>query len=90
MIKAMDEKLTARLRVISCTIRQDSTLDRSPGEKLEVKASGLWKSENGKDSYPVSVHLTVYPGCPAIPAIGDDIEVVIGLPSNPESAQSGQ
>jgi hypothetical protein len=60
-------------------------------EVLEMRASGLWCSgfdvaagENesshyveGSIEYPVSLHITMYPGCPAIPVVGDNIRVTI-------------
>ena len=82
----MDEKIVATLRVKSCVIKRstyvDGNLGQTTGEILEVKAEGLWnpsESEKAvfKTDYPVSLHVAIYPGCGAIPMIGDNIKITV-------------
>lgn len=50
------------------------------GESMEMRAAGFWVLEqpNGvKDHFPISLHLTVYPGHVVIPAIGDCLRVSV-------------
>jgi hypothetical protein len=88
-MKNTDERVEARLRVVSETIRRWDYTHCKPadgptqsdhiGEVLEVKAIGEWRSldEDGPHTFPVSLHITVYPGCGVIPVIGDHICVTI-------------
>lgn len=80
----MDEKITAVLRVTGCTIDDRGSLTARqaasiPGEVVEMKASGYWVPEytQGAPKYPASLHITVYPGCGAIPVVGDHIKVTV-------------
>lgn len=93
----MDSKITALLRVTSCTIKnpdhpKSETADFTQyhGETVEVRATGSWNPEDEdeygvfhlprKGPYPMSLHIIVYPGCGAIPVIGDKIKVTIDRP----------
>jgi hypothetical protein len=63
-----------------------------PGEVIEVKAVGVWghpgefvgcqshtdqPGASGLPGWPVSLHITVPPGCGAIPVFGDDIQITV-------------
>ena len=72
----MDEKISAELRVVGCTVKKGVLRE----EVIEVKASGDWESRaDGRvpTQYPISLHLTAYPGCAVIPSIGDNIKITI-------------
>ena len=76
-----DEKIVTNLRVKSCVIKSFAyDVDRI-GEVVEVKAEGLWASteqlQPSTTDLPISLHITVYPGCGAIPWIGDNIQITI-------------
>jgi len=72
----MDEKIKARLRVVSCNIAKHGSRE---DEVVEVKATGGWYAEGtqGGTKYPASLHITTYPGCGAIPVIGDYIMITV-------------
>lgn len=89
----MDEKIVAKLRVTSCAINEPkpnravaSTPGDPRGETVEIRASGHWASQENKTAldimYPLSLHMTVYPGCGAIPVIGDDVLITIERPQS--------
>lgn len=78
----MDETITANLRVVGCQIK-DAVESLKTGERLHVKAEGTWRSEGegcNRQDYAISVHFLAYPGCGAVPVIGDDIEITIKRP----------
>jgi hypothetical protein len=90
----MDETIKTKLRVTSCSISppktkviyRAATIEEEPKsvdevETMEIKALGNWNSEMGGTKYPVSLHLTAYPGCGVIPVIGDDIEITLTRPA---------
>lgn len=73
----MDEKVTAYLRVTSCSIISKTSKN---GDVLEIKANGMWLSEAEGDTdptYPLSLHMTAYPGCGVIPVVGDNIKITV-------------
>lgn len=73
----MDQKITAELRVIGCAIKPFA-YGEDVGEVVVVKAEGEWLSEfPPHPKYPVSLHITVYPGCGAIPVTGDKIRITV-------------
>lgn len=92
----MDEKIVTSLRVKSCVIKRaeyvDGQLGKIEGEVLEVRAEGLWapqvpegsKSVAFNTDYPVSLHLTVYPGCGVVPVIGDSMVITVERASGPQ------
>lgn len=61
------------------------------GEVVELKASGTWTGVEVDDDldssgttgvshshdFPVSLHVTMYPGCPVLPVLGDRVRVTI-------------
>jgi hypothetical protein len=66
------EEIVAHLRVTSQIIKPFQYSD-TPGEVEEVKAVGVW----GEHNWPISLHITVYPGCGVIPIFGDDLQVTV-------------
>jgi len=44
------------------------------GEVVEIRAMGTW----GEFAFPVSVHLTVPPGCAVTPFMGDCLKIMVG------------
>ena len=75
----MDDVINARLRVVSCAIAGGLSAGSQAAEVVQVKAVGEWAPETIAPAilYPISLHLTVYPGCGAIPVIGDEIRIAI-------------
>lgn len=78
------DMITAEIRVTSLKVQpfayKDGKGEMVGGESLEVRAAGFWEldqDDGSKDCFPVSLHLTVYPGHPIIPAIGDCIKVSV-------------
>ena len=84
------EKVTAEVRVTNLNVqpfayRRDCSRGSEGemmmgGESVVLKASGFWENTSappGTDLYPVSVHLTVYPGHGIIPALGDTLKVTV-------------
>ncbi len=79
------EKAVGFPRVVSETIKPFTyTAHCSPteGEAIEVRAVGVWREnatpvEDLGQAYPVSIHITVPPGCAFIPATGDHLKVTI-------------
>jgi hypothetical protein len=78
-----DEKIEVVLRVKSCVIKpwQYNRLD-PPGECLEIKAEGGWVPTadvvtGPGGELPVSLHITVYPGCGVVPVIGDCVQITV-------------
>jgi hypothetical protein len=68
--------ITAEARVLGQTIKPfeyGNTEVSKLGEVLEVKAVGTW----GEHHWPVSLHITVPPGCGAIPCTGDSVRVTV-------------
>jgi len=56
----------------------------SIGEAIEVKATGGWSridpracSSTKDPIFPVSLHITVPPGCGVIPVVGDHLKVTV-------------
>ena len=45
------------------------------GEVVEIRASGEWS--DGKYNYPISIHLTTYPGCGVVPFMGDNLKITL-------------
>lgn len=77
-------KVIAFPRVISAGIKEN----QSP-EVLEIKAKGYWKESGAmqsSSSWPVSLHITVYPGCSVIPVTGDHLKITIERCSSEEEA----
>lgn len=73
------EKITARLRVTNLNVKPFAYIDYKEGECLELRAAGHWLEES--DQFPVSLHLTVYPGHGIVPAIGDPLVLTIERPN---------
>lgn len=86
------EKVTASVRVTNLNVqpfayRRDCSRGSEGemmvgGESVVLKASGFWESPNAAanaepDLYPVSVHITVYPGHGIIPALGDALTITV-------------
>lgn len=78
------EKITARVRVTDLNVRPfDYEVEGKVevGESVVVKASGHWKSDTSNpevfDQFPISLHMTVYPGCGIIPALGDNLSITV-------------
>ena len=68
------ETIITNLRVVSEAVKPFSYFpDQPSGEVIEVKATGVW----GEHGYPVSLHITVMPGCGAIPLFGDELKITI-------------
>jgi hypothetical protein len=67
------EKITAELRVLGLKVQPFTDVQ---GETLELRAYGFWKDEQGNE-YPVSLHLTTYPGHGVVPHIGDDVSISV-------------
>ena len=88
---SINEKITAILRVVGSTIKRWDYANNQPysesqhllpsvlGEAMEVRAVGEWEcldaDEVTKLKFPMSLHVTVYPGCGAIPVTGNHIKV---------------
>lgn len=74
------EALTAEVRVTSQIIKpftyKVEDIGMVGGESIELRASGFWKGDN-EDHFPVSLHLTVYPGHGVIPEIGDCLTISV-------------
>ena len=80
----LDGKIVARLRVTECKISpfeyDNKQNDKVMGEVMQVRASGYWASETDDapaQKFPASLHVTVYPGCEAVPLMGDIMKVTI-------------
>ena len=83
------EKITAEVRVTNLNVqpfayRQDCSRGSEGemmigGESVVLKASGFWEDKNSAEPqhYPVSVHITVYPGHEIIPALGDTLKITV-------------
>lgn len=73
------ENITAELRVTAMKVQpfayRDGKNEMVGGESLEMRAAGFW--EENDDLFPLSLHVTVYPGHGVVPAIGDNIRVTI-------------
>ena len=73
------EKITAEIRVTSLKVQpfsyKDGKGEMVGGESLEMRAAGFWVDAG--DHFPVSLHLTVYPGHGVVPAIGDCVVVSV-------------
>lgn len=68
-------------RIISCEV---ISWDDGRGESTRVKANGSYIHEGFV--YPISVHVTVPLGHPAIPVLGDLIKVVISRSTSEDYA----
>jgi len=75
------EKVTANIRVTGLKVQpfayKDGKGEMVEGESLEMRAVGFWVDEKTKDHYPVSLHMTVYPGHSVVPAIGDCVKISV-------------
>jgi hypothetical protein len=81
------DKVTAEIRVTGLKVQpfayKDGKGEMVGGESLEMRAAGFWVSEGTKDGYPildhfpVSLHMTVYPGHGVVPAIGDCVKISV-------------
>lgn len=77
------ESVQAKVRVTNLNVKQQAYIvdgNSVEGEAVELRASGHWvnTSEGGTEEvYPVSLHLTVYPGHGVISALGDCLEVIV-------------
>lgn len=75
------QQIVTRLRVVGEAVKpfqygltnEGVPLSQPAGEVVEVKATGVW----GEYNWPMSLHITVPPGCGAIPVFGDDIKVTV-------------
>lgn len=71
------DKVTAFPRVIAQVVKpfeyHTGHAKSVIGEVMEVRAVGVY----GPDKYPISVHITIPPGCGIIPPIGDCITVTV-------------
>ena len=70
-------KIVAYLKVTSQSIKRRFTPEQQipteVEEVVEYKAFGLWD----ESEYPISIHITTFPGCGAIPLCGDRMKVTI-------------
>jgi hypothetical protein len=78
------EKITATVRVTDLNVRPfDYEVEGKVevGESVVIKASGHWKSDTANpevcDQFPVSLHMTVYPGHGIVPALGDNLSIAV-------------
>lgn len=78
------KKVTATVRVTNLNVQPfeyEVEGNIEVGESVVIKASGHWKSDTANpevcDQFPVSVHMTVYPGHEIIPALGDNLSVTV-------------
>ena len=75
------DKVAAEIRVTGLKVQPFAYLDGKGGavggETLEMRAAGFWVDEDTKDHYPVSLHMTVYPGHGVVPAIGDCVKISV-------------
>ena len=86
------EKVTAEVRVTNLNVqpfayRRDCSRGSEGemmmgGESVVLKASGFWEDVNPAinvepDLYPISVHITVYPGHGIIPVLGDTLKITV-------------
>ena len=78
------EKVTAEIRVTGLKVQpfayKDGKGEMVGGESLEIRAAGFWIDEGNHQSpnlYPVSLHMTVYPGHGVVPAIGDCVKISV-------------
>jgi hypothetical protein len=71
----LDSQISTELRVVGCTVRKGI----NQSEVVEIKAQGSWSSSSPDSSaeYPISLHITTYPGCAVVPSIGDNIRITI-------------
>ncbi len=80
------EKLTAELRVTSLKVQpfayKDGKGEMVGGESMELRASGFWVDDSGpagepSNYFPMSLHVSVYPGHGIVPVIGDCVTVSV-------------
>lgn len=75
------EKITAELRVTTLKVQpfayKDGNEEMVGGESLEMRASGFWVDINNENHFPISLHVTVYPGHGVVPVIGDCINITV-------------
>ena len=75
------EKVTAEIRVTGLKVQpfayKNGIGQEVGGESLEMRAAGFWVDEKTQDHYPVSLHMTVYPGHGVVPAIGDCVKISV-------------
>lgn len=80
MEKVAAEIVECSLRVIGLKVKpfayKDGKGEMVGGESMEMRANGFWVDEVG-NHYPVSLHMTVYPGHGVIPAIGDCVKISV-------------
>jgi hypothetical protein len=71
------EKVTTKLKVTNLKVIPFEYVPSTVmGEAVELRASGTWRDELERN-YPVSLNITVYPGHPVIPALGDEITITV-------------
>lgn len=75
-------KIVVDLRVVSQAVKPFQ-YGKTIGEVLEVKAVGDWGGNDAE--WPISLHITVPPGCGAIPVTGDSITVIVSQKRYPKS-----
>jgi hypothetical protein len=71
----MSDRIAAELKVTSCAVKAYPLVGVQDAEVIEIKAQGEWKE--GDYKYPISLHVTTYPGMGVIPPIGDTIRVTV-------------
>jgi hypothetical protein len=78
------EKITATVRVTDLNVRPfDYEVEGKVevGESVVIKAFGHWKSDTANpevcDQFPVSLHMTAYPGHGIVPALGDNLSIAV-------------
>jgi hypothetical protein len=74
-------KIATEIRVTALKVQpfayKDGKGEMVGGESLEMRASGFWKDEESGNHFPVSLHVTVYPGHGIVPAIGDCVNISV-------------
>lgn len=73
------EKIVARLRVERMEIEDRQVIG---DQVVNIRANGRWDNQERLPNgilveYPISVHLSTFPGCGAVPVMGDKIQITI-------------
>jgi hypothetical protein len=78
------DNVTAEIRVTGLKVQpfayKDGNGEMVGGESLEMRAAGFWIDEGdhrAANHFPVSLHMTVYPGHDVVPAIGDCVKISV-------------
>jgi hypothetical protein len=78
------EKITAELRVTNLNVKpftyKVEGMEDQGGESVELRAFGYWEETREGERqqvYPVSLHLTTYPGHGIVPALGDTVIITV-------------